>query len=76
MKALIACSPGTVIGPDPLRLPEHIVPHDLEVLIEIVRVPLGEVKAVPLCHGAQPGHFAHFLFFSTRLKFMLLDQNI
>ena len=52
MEALIARSPGTVVGPDPLRFPEHIVPHDLEVLIELVRVPLGQVKAVPFCHGA------------------------
>ena len=53
MKALVACSPGTVIGPDPLRFPEHIVPHDLEVLVEIVRVPLTQVEpVVPLHHGA------------------------
>ena len=54
MKALVACSPGTVIGPNSFRLTEHIIPHDLEVLIEVVRVPLTQVKpiAIALPHGA------------------------
>ena len=58
MKALVAGPPGTFVGSDALRFPEHIVPHDLEMLIEVVGVPGIEVKPCRALR-ANASHFTH-----------------
>ena len=55
METLVAEAPSAVCGPDALWLPEDVVPHDLEVLVEVVGVSLVEIEAIADRHpGPRP----------------------
>ena len=56
VETFVAEAPGAVRGPHALRLPEHVVPHDLEVLVEVVRISLVEIE--PIAHR-HPGPGSH-----------------
>ena len=58
MKAFVACSPGTFIGSDSLWLSKHIIPHDLEMFIEVVGVASIEVKPSSALRP-DTSHFTH-----------------
>ena len=56
METLVAEAPSAVCGPDALRLAEDVVPHDLEVLVEVVWVSLVEIEAIADRHAGPRPH--------------------